>query len=164
MSEESNPYQSPQADITPEKPLIPPGVLTDVMLTYLKQSYPWVRFIGIIGFIGCAISVLSGLIVMIIGFVQTVQYDQFRPESILSGLMVIGVTLLMFFPTRFVYIFGTKLRNYCNTNAEKELELAFRNNKSFWKFSGICTIVYLAFIPVTIIIVAIAAASNIFNF
>jgi hypothetical protein len=43
------------------------------------------------------------------------------------------------------------------TGAEQDLELAFKNNKSLWKFIGILAIIQLAIIPVTMIFGIIAA-------
>ncbi|MDR1279046.1 MAG: hypothetical protein LBK02_09860, partial [Treponema sp.] len=68
---------------------------------------------------------------------------------------------LCFFPALFTYNFGNKIRAYQQSRAEEELENAFKNNKSLWKFLGILTIISLAFIPVMIIIsivVGIAAS------
>ncbi|MDR1901986.1 MAG: hypothetical protein LBQ88_06880 [Treponema sp.] len=163
MSDESNPYQSPQADIVTEKPLIVQGVLTDIMTGYLKETAPWVRFLGIVSYIVCGLVFLTGLTLIIVGFVQSAQGNEVSSGdflsggSISSGFMVIGTGLLVFFPARFLYLYGTKLRSYSQTYSEKELELAFKNNKSFWKFYGICAIIYLAFIPLAAVIGIIAA-------
>jgi hypothetical protein len=163
MSDESNPYQSPQADIVAEKPLISQGVLTDVMAGYLKETSPWVRFLGIVSYIVCGLIFLAGFILIIVGFVQIVQYNEELSVGsqasgfISSGFMAIGSGLLVFFPARFLYLYGAKLKSYCQNYSEKELELAFKNSKSFWKFSGICTIIYLAFIPVALVIGIIVA-------
>jgi hypothetical protein len=164
MSDENNPYQSPHADITVEKPLVPQGVLTDTMIKYLKEASPWVRFLGIASYIVCGLVVLAGLIIIIVGFVQAVQGNEGLSDTLSSGLissgfMALGSSLLIFFPARFLYLCGTKLRSYCQTSAEKELEAAFKNNKSFWKFYGICAIVYLAFIPFAVVIGIIAAVA-----
>jgi hypothetical protein len=78
------------------------------------------------------------------------------------GLIYLVVGVVAFFPARFTLGFGTKIRNYLLSNAEQDLEAAFQNNKSLWKFNGILAIVYLAFIPIGIIgmvIAAIAAAA-----
>ncbi|MDR2095618.1 MAG: hypothetical protein LBP76_08890 [Treponema sp.] len=165
MSDESNPYQSPQAAIIAEKPLISQGVLTDLMTKYLKETSPWVRFLGIVSYIACGLIFLTGFVLIIVGFVQAVQNSEILSTDSLSsgllssGFMVLGSGFLIFFPARFLYLYGAKLRNYCQTYSEKELELAFKNSKSFWKFSGICTIIYLAFIPVAMVIGIVAAVA-----
>jgi hypothetical protein len=75
------------------------------------------------------------------------------------GIYFLGVAVLGFFPSYFIYNFGSKIRTYLRTGAEQDLERALKNNKSLWKFSGILTIIGLAIIPVIFIIsIAVAAA------
>jgi hypothetical protein len=80
-----------------------------------------------------------------------------------SGFMVvmfIGAGLLLFFPSLYTFRFGVKIRSYLRTGADRDLELAFRNNKSLWKFMGVLCIIQLVFIPLLIIggiIVALVA-------
>jgi hypothetical protein len=78
------------------------------------------------------------------------------------GLLYVALGVVMFFPARFTYFFGAKLRNYELNNSERELEEALKNNKSLWKFYGILCIVYLVLIPVAIIGGIIAAAGSLF--
>ena len=82
------------------------------------------------------------------------------PMVIVYSLYFIGAGVLMFFPAFFTYKFGVKIRAFTRTNSEQELELAFKNNKSLWKFNGILTIIGLAIIPLVIIlgIIAVVAA------
>ena len=175
MSDAINPYQSPEAALNPVNPLTAQGTLTEPMLIYLKGASPWLRFIGILGFIGAGITALSGFSLFAVmplmnrlwgeipGFKAT--FDGFWGAA-LSGttaVFCVGGGVLMFFPSLFIYRFGEKIRSYLRTGAETELELAFRNNKSLWKFLGIISIIELAFIPVFIIvgiIVAVVMALN----
>ena len=43
---------------------------------------------------------------------------------------------------------------------DQDLEQAFRNNKSLWKFYGIICIICLAFIPLTVIITTIVTIAS----
>ena len=175
MSDTSNPYQSPSANTEIVKPLDKQGVLTGTMLKHLSDASPWMRFIGIMGFIGAGLMVLGGLIPLIAApFAARIDSDILGSASdylpgILNGLSailiiyalyVIGAGALMFFPAFFTYRFGAKIKEYTTSNSDQDLELAFRNNKSLWKFNGILMIVVLAFFPVMIIIgiVAVVAA------
>jgi len=86
--------------------------------------------------------------------------------AVFSGglaVLCIGAGVLMFFPSLFIYRFGEKIRSYLRVGAEQELEQAFRNNKSFWKFTGIICIIYLAFIPVLIIVGIIVVVVSVFT-
>jgi hypothetical protein len=159
MSDNANPYESPQSDLGARSPVGGGAGITENMVTYLKESSPWIRFLGILGFIVSGIAFLAGIIVSILGasnFMETAFGD--FPASA-AGLLYIVVALVVFIPVRFLYRFGSKLRNYIQTGLESELEGAFKNSRSFWKFCGIITIIYLAALPVVTVAVAIIGVS-----
>ena len=163
MSDIVNPWQSPESVSAPEKTPGAEGVLTDTMLLYLREASPWLRFIGILGFIGCGFMVLGGLATTIVMFVAVSLADEFGgfPVGFL-GLLYVALGVLTFFPARFTYFFGAKIRNYQLSNSEQDLEQAFKNNKSLWKFTGILCIIYLAFIPLAVVGVIVAAVGSVF--
>ena len=163
MSDTVNPYQSPETEAVPVKPLVAQGTLSETMLIYLKGASPWLRFIGILGFIGSGITALSGLSLFAINPMMSRIWGEIPGfdaafggtlTTVFSGSMAVfcaGIGVLMFFPSFFVYRFGDKIRSFLRTGMDQDLELAFRNNKSLWKFLGIISIIELAFIPLTII-------------
>jgi hypothetical protein len=172
MSDAVNPYQSPEAAVIPEKPLAIQGTLTETMLVYLKGATPWLRLVGILGFICSGFVALTGFSILpFITIVNRLWTDMPGFESldgvfgaVFNGTMMIlfiGAGVLLFFPSLYIFRFGEKIRSYLKTGADADLELAFRNNKSLWKFAGILCIVQLAFVPLLIIgsvIVALVAA------
>jgi hypothetical protein len=176
MSDTDNLYQSPQADVNAANPLAPVGRLTETMIFYLKGASPWLRFIGILGFIAAGGTILGGLMFLIGGLLGngilrqmlTSQIDTMDGADvgmaggivIVMGVLIIIAGIICFLPARFTYNFGRKIKNFLQNNAEGELELAFKNNKSLWKFIGIVTIIYLAFLPVMLITTIIATIST----
>ena len=168
MSDFTNPYQSPEADTKIVRPLVPQGSLTEPMMKYLNEASPWLRFMGIIGFIVSGLLVLGGVISLIImpfsaslfeavpdAFFLSAFFGSYAPIMAVNALYLIGVGALVFFPALFTYRFGLSIRGYFQTNSEQDLEQAFKNNKSLWKFNGIMTIIGLAAVPVIIIITVI---------
>jgi beta-lactamase regulating signal transducer with metallopeptidase domain len=105
----------------------------------------------------------GGIIAAIVLFAVSSLADEFGefPAGIL-GLVYVASGALLFFPARFIYSFGSKVRNYLLSRSNEDLEQAFKNNKSFWKFCGIYSIVCLAFIPLGIIISVIVMISSVF--
>ena len=163
MSDTVNPYQSPETAVEPVKVQAAQGALTETMLLSLKGASPWLRFIGVLGFIGSGLTVLSGLsfsaFIPLVGQVWDELPQAYQPFSdflgaVLGGSMAvvcIGAGLLMFFPSLFAFRFGSKILDYLRSGADLDLEQAFKNNKSLWKFLGILCIVQLALIPLIII-------------
>jgi hypothetical protein len=168
MSDLENPYQSPESPIVPEKPQGGANFLSETMLRHLKDASPWLRFIGVLGFIGAGFMAFGGIIFTIILLAVSSLAEEFGDFPFwIFPLIYIPFGLLFFFPARFTYNFGAKIRNYQFSNSDDDLEQAFKNNKSLWKFYGILCIVNLAFIPVTVILTIIggvvAAVTGLLN-
>jgi len=152
MSDYENPYKSPETSIVPEEPQGAVATLTETMLGYLKEASPWLRFIGILGFIGCGFMCLIGIISAIFSSALfNIMGDMGDFPIWALSLIYIAIGALYFFPALFTWNFGAKLRSYQLSNSNEDLELAFKNNKSLWKFNGIMYIVFLAIIPFMII-------------
>ncbi|MDR1443602.1 MAG: hypothetical protein LBI94_01870 [Treponema sp.] len=157
-----NPWQSPHAEAAADES-VPQGILTPLMVRYLKEASPWIRFIGVLSYIGAGLFALMGgffVIAMLArGSLFDAEFLSVLPGASMGSLyLVAGV--LVFFPARFTYGFGTKLRNYLASNGEKDLEEALRHNRALWKFNGILAIVYLAFFPLAIAGFVIAIFSS----
>jgi hypothetical protein len=133
-------------------------MLTDTMAAYLKQASPWLRFVGVLSFISCGLLAVFGFF-MIIASPFMGEIFEFAGDfgALLLGIFYIVLGALFFFPSRYLYNFGARIRNYMLSNAEYELELALKNNRSLWKFFGISSIICLALIPVVTIISVIGA-------
>ncbi|MDR0475663.1 MAG: hypothetical protein LBH43_18575 [Treponema sp.] len=162
MSDTVNPYQSPEASAQAIEPIVSQGGLTESMLKSLGGASPWLRFMGIMGFIGSGFMVLGGISSLAVMPLMSDSLSElggmfdglssFAPFIAVYAVYFMGAGVLMFFPALFTYRFGDKIRNYIRTNSLTELEQAFQNNKSLWKFNGILMIVALAIFPVIIII------------
>ena len=170
MSDSVNPYQSPENASVPEERFTTQGGLTETMLLYLKGAAPWLKFLGILGFIGAAFMVLVGVVYIIIflnisNISTFVDHELLYPfvqmafgGQILALLLIAGV--FTFIPALFTYRYGSKVHRYLKSGSNADLEAAFKNNKALWKFWGISSIVYLALGPITVIITVISAFSS----
>jgi len=169
MSDTYNNYQSPTTEIKTVDPLVSGDGLSATMLKYLNDASPWMRFIGIVGFIGSGFLAIIALVSLMAGPVMSSalmsEIGVYGFETAITmgfGLLYLVMAAVAFFPAFFTFMFGLKIRNYFRTNSIAELELAFKNNKSLWKFNGIMTIIALAMVPLTIIIAIVVALSAMF--
>jgi hypothetical protein len=165
-----NPYQSPQAHISAVSPAVAPGAVTETMRAYLKSMSGWMRFMGITGFISCGFSVIGGVFMVFLPAIflqlhdfETADFSDFSNIfGALGGFAYIVVAVILFFPAFFLYKAGSRIRDYIRTGADSDLEDALRNNKAFWKFMGLSTIITIAAIPVLIVagvVIAVSAAA-----
>jgi len=156
MSDYSNPYRSPETQIIPENPK--GAAITELMLRYLQGASPWLRFMGIIGYIGFSLICLIGVIFFFVSLST--------PAIAFTILILYSlIALLVFFPARFSFNFGKYIRSYLYSQDANDLETALSNNKSYWKFTGILTIIYLSLIVTVILlsIIRITAAGGSLN-
>lgn len=161
MSDLENPYQSPQAEVVPEASQSTGVSMTETILKYLYESSPWLRFVGILGYIGSAMLCLLGIIFAVGGMALQNFMDDFGQfPAALIGLIYVPMGVLFFFPSHFTFTFGKKINSYKFSNSIEDMEDAFKNNKSLWKFYGILCIVYLAFIPLVIIVSVIVGVAS----
>jgi hypothetical protein len=165
LSDFENPYNSPDSPVIPEAPESSEVSLSMNMLQYLKETHPWLRFMGIVGYIGSGFLILMGIISTILSLINPDfggEFGQFF--SWLFFIVYLPLGVLMFFPAHFTFSFGRKLRDYQYSHSNEDLELAFKNNKSLWKFNGILCIIYLSFIPLAIIASIVVGIIAVLNF
>ena len=145
----------------PENLVNPHIVLTKSMLKYLKQTSPWLRFIGTLGYIFCSISVVGGII-----FLVAISADYGLADELgdfpaeIAGLFYILLGILLFFPSRFLHKFGEKIRRFLDSNSGEDLEQAFKHNKSLWKYIGIICIIIIIVAPFLFFFTAIGILVN----
>jgi uncharacterized membrane protein SirB2 len=151
MSDFDNPYQSPETQIVPESQNTSDG-LTQITMGYLRETAPWLRFLGILGYIQCGMILVSGLILAATMLIADFSNEISGISVWLLVLIYIPLAILFFFPSRFIYNFGNKLRLFLSTNSMMDLELSLKYNKSLWKYLGILSIIMLASIPISIVI------------
>jgi hypothetical protein len=164
MSDSENPYQSPESPIIPETSQDSGMPLTNTMLQYLVEASPWLRFMGVIGFIGSALCCIGGIISSVSLIATSSLLSEFANFPVwIFPLIQIPMGLILFFPAYFLFKFGQKIRTYQYTHSNEDLESGFKYNKSYWKFMGILCIIYLAAIPFIIIIATIAGVALALN-
>jgi hypothetical protein len=130
----------------------PPPSLTEAAVGCLKTAGPWMYFLGILGFVSCGISLVTGFVFMLTDSLPL----YFGLNERLIGLFYIAMAVVSFIPSRFLFLAGAKLRALNADDSGELLEAALRNNASFWKFCGILGIVATSLTVAVIVIAAVA--------
>lgn len=170
MSDSQNPYESPAAvnstagtDVTEGASA---GVITETMARWLGEASPWMRFLGVMGYIGAGFIILAGIIIMVSGTAVAAMGGvggAFGAGMGFGlGLLYLAIGALYFFPSRFMWNAGSRIKSWKQSQSSLDLEKALENNKSLWKFAGIVTIVSLAVMPVVMIIAVAVGVSSAF--
>ncbi len=117
------------------------------IVSYLSEGSKWARFLGILGFIMTAFSLIG-----VFGANWMLQYAGEVDRSFLMGMgavFIAGIYLvsaaLIFFPSLFLFRFGSRARKAIEQNDVDHMAFAFRNLKSFLKFYGVIALIGLLF-------------------
>lgn len=124
-------------------------VLTPEAQYYLTEGAGWAKFLGILGFIGCGfILILAFFIGAIFNMAAKVSPNPSAFPAgmgILFGIIYGLMALLYFFPSLYIYQFGTKAKQGVLIQETADITLAISKLKSFLKFWGVLTIICFAF-------------------
>lgn len=122
--------------------------------TYLYEVAKWGRLLAIVGFVGMALMALI-CVMMMLGLSSAMMGEMGG-----NGMATMGAGLFAFvilgafyiFPLLFLYRFSTHLKNGLDMNVQTDIDEAFKNLKSLFKFMGVFTLVILAFYALALVV------------
>ena len=128
--------------------------------TYLKETARWAKFLGIMGFIGCGLCVIGGLVLAAttsgaLGGLGATGFGVMSGAGI--AIVYIVLALLYFFPCLYLFNFASKMQLAIRSNDQGQLNQSFKNLKSCFRFLGILTIIVLGLWGLGIIIAIIGS-------
>jgi hypothetical protein len=122
-------------------PPAPGGMVSEQSVEMLRQTRPWVMLMGVLCFIGSAFMLLGGLAVMAMGAMESAAGKSALPMAL--GLVYVPLSALYIYPGLKLTKYGGAIGRLLQSRASPDLDAALEQQKSFWKFSGITTIVMI---------------------
>lgn len=131
-------------------------------ISFLGETARWAKFLSIVGFVLCGLmivfAVFAGSILATIARLNNT--DALGSTMGIGGAFIsviyIVIALLYFFPCLYLFNFSTKMQLALRNNDQTNLNVAFGNLKSCFKFVGILTIIFLSFYLLgTIVVVSV---------
>jgi hypothetical protein len=123
---ENSPYRSPGMS-TEEMP--------SDLIESMRNTKGWVAFLAVLGFIGCGVIALGGLIFS----VGLIGARTGFPAAM--GLLYLVMAGLYFVPSLYLWRYGQLSGAFVQQPNSATLALALAQQKSFWRFVGIMTVV-----------------------
>lgn len=132
--------------------------------TYLLTAAKWSKFLAITGFVMIGFAMI-GFLLMLIG----VGGDAFRmgmAQSLggASGAAFTGIIIayiliiaMYFFPLYYLYKFATLVKQGIKSSTNSMIEEGFKNLKSFFKFFGVFTAIFLGLYGLIIVFAIIGS-------
>jgi len=133
---------------------------------HLSEAAKWAKFLGIVGFVLVGFMVIAaffaGTFFSFIGRNQTYQNGVNPFESgafsVAMAVYFLLIALLYFFPSLYMYQFGAKTQNALRNNDQFDFTAAFSRLKSFLKFFGILTAIFLVLYGAAVIMMLVFGA------
>ena len=121
-------------------------VISPIASNYLNETGKWTKFLAIMGFIMIGFIVIVGLFAgTMMSLAGGDQFGVMMPGmSFFIGFIYVVMGLIYLFPTLYLFKFSNKIKSALQSNNNDELNEALSNQKSFYKFIGIFTIVILS--------------------
>jgi hypothetical protein len=130
---------SPEAEL-------PEMTISKSAVKLLKETAPWMKFFGILGFIASAFLLIVAL-AMLFGI-----GNFFKTSTLGIGVLLFmiycGLSVIIFYPSLFLYNCAESMGEFSVTNDKATFEKALLMQKKYWVYMGILTIIYISLIIV----------------
>ena len=144
-----NPYALGNSG-APQQPLVSDGAFNRTLFA-LKETRPWVRFMGILTAIGAALTGIGSVFALFV-----VAFGS-------AGLAVMIMACYAFiavvygFAAKFLLGYASAISRAESTRNIEDVADAIELQKSFWKLIGICTAIFLVLYLIVIVVMVFGA-------
>lgn len=114
--------------------------LTRPSMLSLNETGNWGRFLSILGF--CFVGLML-IISLFAGSIFSAMDDQIPFPTIFITVLYVFLAAVYFFPIYYLFKFSTKIKSALINKDSQQLDDAFKNLKSHYKFIGILAAVVL---------------------
>lgn len=128
-----------------EESLLENNIISEKAKDNLRETHPWIKFFAIIMFVFTGLITLGAIGIIFMGLGIGMGMNSFVAVFYLLFAALYGVF------GSFLYNYAKGIKDAINYNDMFYLEEAFRNQKNFWKVSGIMTSIFLGLYLIIIV-------------
>lgn len=115
--------------------------VTPLMVEHLRATKPWVRLISIVMFIFVGLMFLGGLAMFLMPTAGGMRgASAFGPMVGIFYFIFGGLYLI---PAYFLHQYASSIQDFLQNGSDSAMESALGSQKSFWRFSGILTLIVI---------------------
>jgi hypothetical protein len=159
---EPNPYNSPSANLFGSSSQTTTEAVPSEAITQLQRTKPWVRFFGVIMWLGSILMLLGGAAFLVLALVGLGSQASGMPKEMMIGMAggYILMGFLYIYPTIKIWGYGTAIGNLVGSRSADDLVKALDLQRAFWKFIGIMMIILLTMYFVLFVGMFVAGATG----
>lgn len=153
-------YAPPQSALVPGATAA--GQVSPGTVQALRETRPWVLLLAILASLLTGLMLLGGLLALLGGAMAGASGGGGAgPVGVIAvmGVAYLVVALLYLYPIIKLFKYSGAISRLARTGAVHDLEGALREQKGFWKFLGIVTLIGIALYIVAIILFVVLGAS-----
>jgi len=113
--------------------------VTPVMIEHLRSTRPWVLFLSILMFISVGFMFLAGFMMLIASSAPVGMRGAAAGPIIAIIYWLIGGLYLV--PAIYLFKYASSIKDLIRGGGDSAMETALESQKSFWRFTGIVTLV-----------------------
>jgi hypothetical protein len=148
--------------VSPQEDEVEALWVSEDVRSYLYEAAKWTKFLSIVGFVFSAMTAIGAFGAgAVLSSVSAVSPNNPLMKVGAAGLTVIYLlfALFQFYPSFLLYKFSTATNQAVLFGDQQSLSTAISKIKSFFKFWGIITIIFIAFYAVMIIFMAVVGVA-----
>jgi hypothetical protein len=135
--------------------------MNEIQKSYLLETAKWQKFLGVVMMVCVVLMAIGGIAIIATGsfFADQVEDNPILAQFGMSGfgIMYLLMAVLYYFYARYLLRAAKGLKAWGVSEDEADLTFGLKNNKSYFKFSGILTIIALAIVAIALVAGVIAA-------
>ncbi|OYW75359.1 MAG: hypothetical protein B7Z37_13705 [Verrucomicrobia bacterium 12-59-8] len=160
----ANPYSTPAANLYGSNSGGAADAVSPSTIAILSATRPWVRFMSVLMWIGVALMLLvaAGMgLVSVLGAAKSISSGPLGGVQLVVFAVIYGVLAFLYiFPAIKLWKYANRIGSLGATRSVADLDAALNEQRSFWKFVGVMTIIMISLYLVAVIgFVAIGATA-----
>lgn len=155
MENPANPYSTPAANLYGTATGGGADAVSPGTIAQLAGTKPWVRFISVMMWIGVVFMILGAIALgsmMVLGLAQQNKTGPFGGAEMIVLVAVYGIMAFLYiYPAAKLWAFANRIGSLGSTRSVADLDAALTEQRRFWKFLGVMTVIILCLYLVFII-------------
>jgi hypothetical protein len=129
------------------------AAVSETTVELLRQTRPWVMLLSILAFVGSGLMAVVGLCLGAWAMLAPGGKGQAA-----VGLIYVPLALFYIYPGLKLWGYGSAIARLMDTRSSADLEDALGQQRSFWKFSGIASVIVLGLYAIGfVVLIAVGA-------